>query len=220
MSQELTRNNVRELSPNEAKDELQKALKLIRNNTIQPPNYRHKFFSSMTEIIMTALGSTLIIPAMPVVIISVLAKDISLLSIGVAGVVLSLAPLSLMDWNGNPKNRLASFLVNTFGTKKKKIEAKALQEEYLKYSQSMELFKLYVADIKMSLDERGILDTINQNDKYNHHSIDEDGTYHISKVEPEKTHTMALNDARVDEMIKSLAKSPRMKEQLQIGLSK
>lgn len=217
MSQELTRNNVRELSPNEAKGELQKALKLIRNNTIQPPNYRHRFFSSTVENAIITSGCLVAVLSL----VSAISFTFPSLLIGLAVNMISLAiNLILLDWNGNPKNRLASFLVNTFGTKKKKIEAKALQEEYLKYSQSMELFKLYVADIKMSLDERGILDTINQNDKYNHHSIDEDGTYHISKVEPEKTHTMALNDARVDEMIKSLAKSPRMKEQLQIGLSK
>lgn len=218
MSQEIAKNKAKELSLSEANDELNKALQLIKKNTIKPPNETYKLLSVKEQKILVALSIGGIISFLITGTTLTFATD-SMFALICFALVLPpcFISASLEDWNGNPKHRFRTLMVKLFGTKKIKRELANRQEEYRKYYQSMEVFKLYVADMRYSLTKQGVFDVINQNDEEKHHYLSDDGVYCSSE---NKLDISKLNDTRVDDMLKSLAKSPHIKEQLMIGLDK
>lgn len=217
MSQEIEKNEPKELSLSEANDELNKALQLIKKNTIKPPNETYKLLSVKERKILVILSIAGIISSLITGATLAFSTGSMFALICPALVSPCFMLASLEDWNGNPKHRFRTLMVKLFGTKKIKRELANRQEEYRKYYQSMEVFKLYVADMRHSLTKQGVFDVINQNDEEKHHYLSDDGVYYFSE---NKLDISRLNDTRVDDMLKSLAKSPHIKEQLMIGLDK
>lgn len=220
MSQEIAKNKAKELSLSEANAELSQALQLIKKNTIKAPDGKYQLFSHREKIALGLASVTGFYSFLSGTAIMCLGGHG--LSAGIFFIMTfsSLIPLSFTDWDGNSKNRFQTLLVKLFGTRKKKRELEKRQEEYQKYDQSMEIFKLYVTDIRNSLNEQGVFNVLNQHDSEQNHYLGDDGVYYVSKNETEDGTVMKLNDVRVDDMMKSLVSSPHIKEKLQIGLDK
>lgn len=123
-----------------------------------------------------------------------------------------------MYWNGNPKNKIRSFIAKyIFTSKKKRLALKVRQEEHKIYDELSEVFRLYVSDIRADLNERGVMDTINRNDKNRFLFIDDNGNLTHTKV---SQNLQLLNIERAENMLKELSVSPRIKEQLSLKIGK
>lgn len=220
MSQEIAKNKAKDLSLSEANAELSQALQLIEKNSINPPNEKYQLLSHREQIALGLVSTVGFFSFLSGTVI--MSSGGHGLSAGVPFIMAlsSLVPLTFMDWDGNPENRFRNLIVKLFGTRKKKRELAKRQEEYQKYYQSMEIFKLYVADIRNSLTEQGVFNVLNQHDSEHTHYLGDDGVHYFAKNEMENAAVMKLNDERVDDMLKSLVSSPHIKEKFQIGLDK
>lgn len=207
----------------EATDQLNKALEKIKNNSISPPSpngYSH-IVCSDNKFLTYGFASTLsVIPLVgfaPMLGFDTVGVAIAWLSI--LSTTASYGSLTdFMGWNGNPKNKIRSFLAKyIFTSKKKRLALKARQEEYKNYDELSEVFRLYVSDIRADLNERGVMDAINREDKTRFSFIDDNGKLSHTKV---SQNLQLLNIERAESMLKELSVSPRIKEQLSLKVGK
>lgn len=201
----------------EATDQLNKALEKIKNNSISPPSpngYSHIVYSDGKLLMGYFISVFSVIPLVIFTPFGAFHTAIAWLSI----ISIFGSYLPLMYWNGNPKNKIRSFIAKyIFTSKKKRLALKVRQEEHKIYDELSEVFRLYVSDIRADLNERGVMDTINRNDKNRFLFIDDNGNLSHTKV---SQNLQLLNIERAENMLKELSVSPRIKEQLSLKIGK
>lgn len=204
------------MSFEEANSHLDKALRKIEANRMTPPQagYRYLEENSKDEgLAMLGLFSFF-----PILLIGIFFDNPQLMFLITPTTILGICALPLMNWNGNPKNKIRSILAKyVITSKKKRMELKARQEEYKAYYEVYDVFRLYVSDIRKDLEDRGVIDTINQGYETNHLSINDNGESVYTKI---PTDSKSINMSRAENMLKELSISPRIKDQLKLETQK
>lgn len=133
---------------------------------------------------------------------------------GIMTLFASLPFLSVMEWDGNPKNKLRTFVAKYIVTSKaKRLELKSRQDEFKAHNEEMKIFQLYVANLRSQLEEMGVMEIINNHDDTRHSYISDNGELlHQKKFVDIKP----INSARVENMIKELSESPGIRKMFEI----
>lgn len=215
MAEIETQKHSTELSSMEAKEVLNKAVKEIEFNRIEPPSrfyHWNNHWGVALLLNLVSLGGSLSALFCSLVYNSII---LGAISASLAGFFTLFSTLE--HYNGNPKNKLRSFLANIFSTNKKRKALHKRQAEYRRYYEASEIFKAYITAKNQQLTEQGIFDSLNTNDTKYHHYLDESGKYCQTKVVSNETFAQR-NDQRVNNMVKSLVEYPALVEKLKLEM--
>lgn len=197
----------------EAKDNLAEALSKIEKNRILQLSSTYEYLNDSWRSALKCFTPTLSISAI-IASCGIFVNNPELLVCGLVTSFMGLPFISLMEWDGNPEDKVKTFVAKYIITSKaKRLELKSRQDEFKAHNEEMKIFQLYVANLRSQLEEMGVMEIINNHDETRHSYISDNGELlHQKKIVDIKP----INSARVENMIKELSESPGIRKMFEI----